>query len=101
MNSQTEKLYNLLSDMKPHRTDEILHSVYGGSHLGIARISARIYDVKRKYHVEIESRRDTVNETLYWYQIIPSGNSRFDIINEESRKMEEQRKQFSLQKPLF
>jgi hypothetical protein len=44
--TQTERLYNLLKDNLPHRTDEILRVVYGSEHNGIARIGARIADLK-------------------------------------------------------
>lgn len=70
--SQTVKLLNLLSDFKPHRTDEILKKVYGNSHLGIARISARVYDLKKKYHCNIKCIKDRKNPTLSFYQIIPN-----------------------------
>lgn len=67
MNSQNERLYKLLSDFRPHRTDEILDRVYGGSHLGIARISARIFDVQKKYGVRIESKKS--EGSLWEYQL--------------------------------
>lgn len=67
--SQTEKLYELLSDGLPHRTDEIMEKIYGGSHLGLARVGARIYDIKKKYDVSIQGWKDKDNEALYWYQI--------------------------------
>ena len=44
--TQTERLYELLKEGKPHRTDEILLKVYGSAHNGIARISARVADLK-------------------------------------------------------
>lgn len=72
--SQTEKLYSLLSDNNAHRTDEILREVYGGDHLGLARLAARIYDVKKKYGVTIEGWKDDVNPALYWYQISVTTN---------------------------
>ena len=68
--SQVEKLFNLLKDRQPHRTDEILKKVYGNNKLGIARISARVYDVKNKYLVKIESWEDTKKRTLWWYQMV-------------------------------
>lgn len=68
--SQTLKLKNLLEDGEPHRTDEIMETVYGGSHLGLARVGARIYDLKQKGLV-IEGWRDEANPTLYWYQLKP------------------------------
>lgn len=69
--SQTDLLYNLLKDGQPHRTDEIMTIVYGGDHLGLARVGARIYDVKKKYNVEIpDAWPDKEKPTLYWYQIV-------------------------------
>lgn len=46
--SQKDKLCNLLEDGKPHRTDEIMRVCYGGEHLGLARVGARIWDLKNK-----------------------------------------------------
>lgn len=67
--SQTQKLYNLLSDGKPHRTDSIMKIVYGDDHLGLARVGARIWDIKNKYNVEIESWKDKETPSLWWYQM--------------------------------
>jgi len=64
--SQTNRLHNLLRDGKPHRTDEILRKVYGDKQ-GIARIAARIYDIKQKHGVEIDCTQDKNQKTLYWY----------------------------------
>jgi hypothetical protein len=66
--AQVDLLYNVLSDGKPHRTDEILALVYGSEHLGIARIGARIADLKKKGH-EIKGWKDQDKPTLYWYQM--------------------------------
>lgn len=68
--SQADRLWNLLRDGRPHRTDEILSLVYGSEHAGIARIGARIADVKNKQHVEIRGHKDKQNPSLYWYQAI-------------------------------
>jgi hypothetical protein len=67
---QAERLYKLLQDKKAHRTDEILQEIYGASHLGIARISARIYDVKQRYNVAIACKKDKHNPTLVWYELL-------------------------------
>lgn len=67
--SQTEKLYELLKDGQEHSTIEIMEKVYGGSHLGLARVGARIYDIKKKYGVRIEGRTNTVNPTIYHYRM--------------------------------
>lgn len=69
--TQASRLWELLSDGQPHRTDEILQKVYGGTHLGIARVGARIYDLKKKRDgVEIRGWKDQFKKTLYWYQMI-------------------------------
>lgn len=75
--SQTDKLYQLLKDGQPHRTDEIQAVVYGSEHLGLARAGARVFDVKRKYNVEIKGWHDTDNPALYWYHIIAPKESLF------------------------
>ena len=68
--SQTDRLYNLLRSGQPYRTDMILSEVYGSEHLGIARIGARIADIKKKYGVKIKGFKDETTPSLYWYQII-------------------------------
>lgn len=67
--SQVNKLYNLISDGLPHRTDEILREVYGGEHLGIARIGARIWDLRHKRGLHIRSWTDAEKPSLTWYQL--------------------------------
>lgn len=67
--AQTKKLYELLSDGQPHRTDQICREVYGDEHLGVARIGARIWDIKKKQNLQIKSWRDEVKKNLWWYQI--------------------------------
>jgi len=67
---QVDRLFMLLQDKQPHRTDEIMNKIYGSSHLGIARISARIYDVKKRYNVEISCRKDIKHPTLVWYELL-------------------------------
>jgi hypothetical protein len=73
MISQSERLLNLLKDGRPHRTDEILAKVYGSEHLGVARISARINDIKRQGY-QITGYKDNRNTALYWYKM--------DVFNE-------------------
>jgi len=67
--SQTEKLYNFLKSGEPVRTDFILREVYGGDHLGLARVGARVWDIKKKYKVKIKGWKDKNKKSLYWYQI--------------------------------
>lgn len=67
--SQTLKLLNLLQDGRPHRTDEIMAKVYGNDHLGLARVGARIWDLKKKGN-DIRGWKDENNHALYYYQLI-------------------------------
>lgn len=71
--SQTEKLFLLLSDYKPHSTFEIAEKVYGAGHLGCARIAARVFDLKKKLKqgFSITSWSDEENKTMTWYKLIP------------------------------
>ena len=67
--SQTEKLINLLIDGQEHSTVEIMDKVYGGDHLGLARVGARIFDAKQKGY-SIVGRRDKNKSSVYWYKMI-------------------------------
>jgi hypothetical protein len=74
--TQTERLYNLLKDGNPHRTDEILRIVYGSEHTGLARIGARVDDLKKgkwrgQVRCEIVGHKDPQNQALYFYKLIP------------------------------
>lgn len=66
--SQKEKILMLLSDENPHSTPEILKGVYGGEHNGIARIGARIFDLKKDGH-DISGWEDKIDRSIYWYQL--------------------------------
>jgi hypothetical protein len=75
--SQAERLYDLLSDGLPHRTDEIQEKVYGRNHLGVARISGRIGDLRRGNWVGKKcchipkAKEDKLIPSLAWYQMLP------------------------------
>ena|ERR1700733_8898302 len=73
--TQTERLYNLLKDGNPHRTDEILRVVYGSEHNGIPRIGTRVADLKAgkwpgQVKCNIEGYKDPENQALYFYKLI-------------------------------
>ena len=68
--SQEDRLYNLLVDGKPHRTDEIQLVVYGSTHLGVCRIGGRIDGLKKKGCVIPDARKDEKIKSLYWYQML-------------------------------
>ena len=66
--NQKSKLLNLLKDGEWHDTLEIMNEVYNISEdKGIARIGARIYDLKQDGH-EIESRKK--RKTIWEYRLI-------------------------------
>ncbi len=67
--SQTDRLLDLLNDGQWHSTPDILAAVYGSEHLGIARIGARVKDLKDR-GFEIESRRDDMHKTVWHYRLV-------------------------------
>lgn len=80
--SQTDRIYNLLMDHKPHRTDEIQIKIYGANHLGTARISGRVSDIRRIYNIKVEGWKDKNIKSLFWYQIPnpePQQNQLFNL----------------------
>jgi len=76
--SQTQRLYNLLKDGEPHSTVEIMRKVYGKDHLGLARVGARIYDIKKRHEGNIASWRDLKRKTVHWYQMDIQENTVFE-----------------------
>lgn len=66
--SQADVMLRLLSDYQPHSTREIVERVYGLNAPSIARVGARIYDLKQQGHV-IESWTDKENRTIQWYRL--------------------------------
>lgn len=67
-NSQKIRLLQFLSDGQPHRTDQLLQEVYGSEHLGLARVGARIWDLKQEGK-NIAGWKDKDKSSLYWYQL--------------------------------
>ncbi len=66
--SQTERLYELLREGFPVRTDQIVKTIYGDGNT-LARVGARIWDIQKKYGVKIEGYHDKENPALYWYKL--------------------------------
>lgn len=66
--SQTERLYELLMEGFPVRTDQIVKTIYGEGNT-LARVGARIWDIQKKYGVKIEGYHDKENPALYWYKL--------------------------------
>ena len=69
--TQTDRLIAVLSDLAPHRTDEIVEKVYGPG-CSLARVAARVYNVKRKVAPgwTVKGWKDAQKPTLYWYQLV-------------------------------
>ena len=85
--SQSKRLLALLSDQQWHSTVEIMERVYGGSHLGIARIGARVFDLRAKGH-QIEGKKHPENPAIYLYRLVPEEPETIplDLPLEEQRK---------------
>jgi hypothetical protein len=66
--SQSKRLFNLLKDGKEHSTVEILEVVYGGSHTGLARVGARIKDLKDDGR-DIDGYFKPGSRSVYWYRL--------------------------------
>ena len=69
--SQKQKLLVLLSDHEWHSTIDVLENVYGNDHLALARVGARVFDLKSDGHV-IEGKKDAERPTIYWYRLVRS-----------------------------
>jgi len=82
--TQHERLFNLLSDNQPHRTDEIVNVVYHSANIcfhcgrgdtrSLARVGARIWDLKNgkwrgKTYCFIHGWKDEKNHALHWYRM--------------------------------
>ena len=65
--SQKARLLDLLSDGEWHNTPSIQCAVYGANHLGVARIAARIQDLKDEGYT-IESNK--VNASIWEYRMV-------------------------------
>lgn len=90
--TQTDTIYNILIDGQPHRTDEIVRRVYRQLGPSLARVGARIYDIKKKYTVEIEGWRDPQRPTLYWYMMKLNTKFKYEQKNEKTRKTQTRKK---------
>jgi hypothetical protein len=66
--SQAQKILNLLSDHEPHSTVEILNKCYDLGDKGIARVGARVWDLKKRGHTII-GERDVDKRSIYWYTL--------------------------------
>src|SRR3990167_6282920 len=68
MESQKQRLLELLKYGNAHRTDEIVEKIYGKG-MSLSRVGARIWDLKQDGYVFEKGRKDEVNPKLYWYQL--------------------------------
>lgn len=86
--SQASKLLALLSDHRWHSTIDIMERVYGGSHLGIARIGARVFDLRARGH-EIEGKKHPENPAIYLYRLVPEEPETISMLEPNSQNHEQ------------
>ena len=96
--SQSNRLEAMLLDGYPHRTDEILRVCYGSEHAGIARIGARIADLKNRGHI-IVGWKDEERPSLYWYQITKAAPEKSLARNIDIEKLSAIAKKLKLESP--
>mgnify|MGYP001579568009 CR=1 FL=1 len=75
--SQINEIYLILQDKLPHRSDEFQTKLFGSTKVGLFRLGARIYDL-RKRGFDIRGWKDPKVRSLYWYQLISSENAGFE-----------------------
>lgn len=69
--SLKNRIFEILSDGYPHRSDHITAQLFGSSdtiEVGLFRLGARIYDLKKDGH-KISGWLDDNNRKLYWYKL--------------------------------
>ena len=67
--SQVERIKAILQDGEWHSNFEIIELAYLMNHASSARLSARIYDLKKQGY-DIEGKDDKNNQTKYWYRMV-------------------------------
>ncbi len=67
--SNVEAIFAILSDRRAHSSFEIVREVYKQNAPTIARLAARIYDIKKRFGVEVLSWKDHTNPKMTWYMI--------------------------------
>lgn len=66
--SQLKRILEILSDWQPHSSFELVERAYGSHGPSLARLGARIWDLKQK-GCEIAGWRDPDDPKKYWYQL--------------------------------
>lgn len=66
--SQADRLLKELQDGQPHSSIELVKAVYDSTGPSIARLGARIWDLRSKGH-PIKSWKDPERHTIQWYQL--------------------------------
>lgn len=85
--SQLDLLYTALYTGEPKRSDILLKEVYGSEHLGIARLAARVYDLKKRMNVKIKSWADPEKPSLTWYKLIKLNINGQPIENKQPQRV--------------
>lgn len=86
--SQIDRLYSLMSDGEPHSTFEIVEKVYDMDTTTIARVGARIFDVKRRFGAYIESYPDKSNKKMWWYRMKKSSPANVSAVGGQRSALE-------------
>lgn len=68
--SQTTEILNVLSDHMAHSSFELVERVYHANGPTLARLGARIWDLRQKGW-RIDSWRDQVDRSKHWYCLRP------------------------------
>jgi len=76
--TQTERILEILLDGRPHSTFELVEKAYESHGPSLARLGARIWDLKQKGY-EIIGWRDPDNRKKYWYQLKPLPRPAYEV----------------------
>lgn len=66
--SQVQRLLMVLLDGQPHSSFDLLKEVYEASGPTVARLGARVADIKGMGY-DIDSWQDKTNKKMWWYQL--------------------------------
>lgn len=83
--SLAEVIFQILKDGKPHSNYELVGNVWqknrGYQGPSIARLGARIYDIKQTYGVTINGEFDPDDRRKYWYTMkLPKSQLRKSLL---------------------
>lgn len=68
--SQTDRVLNVLRDGEKHTVPEIIRRVYKMGNPSSARLSARIWELRHRRGLTIESDQVKGKQSTWWYQLV-------------------------------